>query len=178
MFRRTFMALALLAACVPQVVGQAPDGWDTFVPVPFEGGTIHVTRDYYHRDGIRMPVGLTEAYEVADSYDARLPSPAMVDAIWRAADAQLRPQFMTPDGTMTTLPVFREHHRLIEEQLAGRTGLIAGHKKDIVEAGRSNSRVAIYGWHYPNGSVVQPYNNRSHGREYRDYSHGLRLVRT
>jgi hypothetical protein len=101
----------------------------------------------------------------------------MVDAIWRAADVRRRPQFMTPDSTMTTMPVFIEHNRRIEEQLAGRTGLIAGHKKDIVDAGRNNSRVAIYGWQYADGSNVQPYNNRSHGREYRDYSHGLRLVR-
>ena len=177
MKRRDLLAFPLfaVAACAP-AVGEHTNSWDDLVEVPFRGRTLLVTRDYYHADGIRMPVGLTEAYRIADSYNMQLPSVSMVDAIWRAADVQLRPQFIPPSPRMTTLPVFQRHHQMIEEQLAGRTGLIAGHKKDIVEAGRNNPRVAIYGWHYQSGVPVQPYNNVDHGREYRDYSHGLRLV--
>lgn len=129
-------------------------------------------------DGLRMPVGLTEAYRIADEHGMRLPTTAMVDAIWRAADVQLEPIPMDWRGPMTSMSYFVEHDRLIDEQLAGRTGLIAGHKKDIVEAGRDNPNVAIYGWHRLNGRPIQPYNNVDHGREYRDYSHGLRLVQT
>jgi len=35
--------------------------------------------------------------------------------------------------------------------------------------------VAIYGWHWPWGSPIQPLST-VHGARYADYSHGVRLV--
>ena len=56
--------------------------------------------------------------------------------------------------------------------------LTAGHKKDIVITNRLTwkpKKVAIYGWHYPGGGVVQDLCT-VHGDFYADYSHGVRLV--
>jgi len=55
---------------------------------------------------------------------------------------------------------------------------MAGHKKDLVVSNRlwrNPGRVAIYGWHQPNGRAIQPLST-VHGAEYADYSHGVRLV--
>ena len=56
--------------------------------------------------------------------------------------------------------------------------LTAGDKKDIVLTNRLASnpgRVAIYGWHWPGGTPIQPLST-VHGAAYADYSHGVRLV--
>ena len=147
-------------------------------PVPYEGITIYVASDYAWKDGIRMPMGFHEAEELAERLGMELPTVGMVDAIWQAAEIKLNPIFMTPDDSMVTVEVFREHNARIEEQLHDfdyKPGmLIAGHKKDIVVP-RKAGRVAIYGWHQQNGKPVQPYSNVHH-EDYKDYSHGVRLV--
>jgi len=153
---------------------------DHLVVVPYKGITIFVMPDYYMEDGIRMPVGLTRAFEIADAVGMRLPTPDMVDAIYKAAEIKLSPTPMDWRGAMTSMDYFIRHDAKIEEQLEAYgdvTGkLIAGHKKDIVNIARNSSKVAIYGWHQRNGLPIQNYNARSHHREYKDYSHGLRLV--
>lgn len=160
----------------------APAG--NLIPVDMNGVTIYVTPDYYMSGGIRQPVGLTQAWQIADSMGMTLPTAEMVDAIWRAAEIKLEPQPLPPGPEMTTTAYFVRHNNIIEDQLRayGNTSgkLIAGHKKDIVastvaEGGRDDTQVAIYGWHRISGSIIQP-RSRVHGREYKDYSHGLRLV--
>lgn len=165
----------------------APAG--NLIPVDMNGVTIYVTPDYYMAGGVRTlyngkGIGLTEAWQIADSMGMTLPTAEMVDAIWRAADIKLEPQPLPPTSEMTTPAYFVRHNNIIEDQLRayGNTSgkLIAGHKKDIVastvaEGGRDDTRVAIYGWHRTSGSIIQP-RSRVHGRDYSDYSHGLRLV--
>lgn len=56
--------------------------------------------------------------------------------------------------------------------------LIAGHKKDVVANKRlvqRPDRVAIYGWHRPDGRPIQPV-SLVHEASYADYSHGIRWV--
>jgi hypothetical protein len=156
------------------------------LPVNHDGYTIYVTPDYYMEDGIRMPVGFSRALEIAKKHDMLLPTKDMVDSIWRAADIQLAPRPLSPNNTgdsrfynnIADSKWFHTHNDLIEDQLRNydRFGkLIAGHKKDIVANDNNSSRVAIYGWHRTNGKPIQPYST-VHARDYRDYSHGLRLV--
>ena len=81
----------------------------------------------------------------------------------------------------TTVPVFSEHHALIEALWPG--GLahgtpVAGIKKDVVltpRLGDEPGRVAIYGWHWQDGSPIQPVYT-GHTDRWVDYSHGIRLV--
>jgi len=89
---------------------------------------------------------------------------------------------MTPGPGMVRVPAFLEHHRLIEQQRqaagAALGQLISGIKKDVVNANRLRSqpgRVAIYGWHRTSGQAIQPLST-VHGRDYVDYSHGVRLI--
>ena len=83
---------------------------------------------------------------------------------------------------MTTVPVFEEHDRMVtalrslREEPPG--ALVAGHKKDVVlAAGLASApgRVAIYGWHRPDGRPIQPL-YLGHLDTWVDYSHGIRLV--
>ncbi|SMG66874.1 conserved hypothetical protein [methanotrophic bacterial endosymbiont of Bathymodiolus sp.] len=58
--------------------------------------------------------------------------------------------------------------------------MIAGIKKDVVITGKisraeKTDRVAIYGWHRPDGRPIQPLYT-GHVNWYADYSHGIRLV--
>jgi hypothetical protein len=73
-----------------------------------------------------------------------------------------------------------QHHLIIEGQREGRTGLIAGIKKDLVISGKISrdkrpGRVAIYGWHKPDGQPIQPLYT-GHIFWWVDYSQGVRLV--
>ena len=149
-----------------------------FVPVEWNGLTIYVTPDYFEKEGVRWPVGMTEATKILRNNDCVLPNTSMVLEIWRQADIRLTPIPLPPGPQMTTEEYFRTHDRLINEQLErhGDVGgkLIAGHKKDIVLSSNP-SKVAIYGWHQQDGRAIQPYST-VHGYDYRDYSHGLRLV--
>jgi hypothetical protein len=161
------------------------------VSVPYEDLTICVTPDYYMEDGIRVPVDLRRAHEIARERGMILPTTGMVDAIWRHADVKLSPRPLNPSNTGN--PNFYNggaggiadpkwvpfHNEMVEEQLraAGATPgqLIAGHKKDIVAHDANSSRIAIYGWHQSNGRPIQP-RSTVHGWSYKDYSQGLRLV--
>jgi len=148
------------------------------LPIKYEDLTILVSADYYMEDGIRMPVDLPRAYEIADEYDMLLPTVDMVDAIWEQADIRLDPQPLPPGPEMTKISYFRRHNDLIEDQLSGmdtKGKLIAGHKKDLIRVRRNSPKVAIYGWHRSNGKPIQPYST-VHGSYYADYSHGLRLI--
>lgn len=155
---------------------------EDFIPVSFDSLTICVSADYYSKNGIRTPLGYSDALQLADSLEMWLPTPEMVDAIYQQADIKLAPIPMPPTDEMTTRAYYIQHHQLIEEQIAdsGYTNtsgkLIAGHKKDVVAINRDSEKVAIYGWHLNDSTVIQPFST-VHRRDYFDYSHGIRLIK-
>lgn len=133
-------------------------------------------------DFIRIPLLAPTAQKIADLYGATLPTPKLSDLIHFYSLLKLVPHPMTPDSTMTTVPVFARHDSIIEvaRHKAQNTfpTLTAGHKKDIVLTNRMSQepdRLFIYGWHYPDGSPIQPL-SAAHGIGYVDYSHGVRLI--
>jgi hypothetical protein len=103
----------------------------------------------------------------------------MSNDIWAAAKLHLEPHPLTE---MREAPAtFLQHHRIIEEQLKGneRGVFVAGIKKDVVVSNKlmeKPNRVAIYGWHHPDGQPIQPLYS-GHVDWYVDYSHGIRPVR-
>ncbi|TCO72328.1 hypothetical protein EV655_10414 [Rhodovulum euryhalinum] len=145
--------------------------------------TICVTPDYLalgsDRDYLRVPMGLPAAARIADRFGFLLPTTPMVDAIYAQAGLRLTPQPMTPGAEMTSTRYFLQHNRTVEGQTRGRAGLLtAGQKKDLVLTNRlwrTPGRVAIYGWHKPDGQPIQPLST-VHVARYADYSHGVRLV--
>lgn len=171
--------------------GNMPTFLHTLEPVTFRGKdargraaeiTVCVTPDYLalgsDRDFVRVPLGLPAAARIAGAFDMTLPTPRMVDAIYSQADVRLSPSPMTPGPQMSSTSYFLRHNATIEGQRHGKSGLISGHKKDVVMASRmakAPGRVAIYGWHRSAGNPIQPVST-VHGASYADYSHGIRLV--
>lgn len=148
--------------------------------------TICVMPDYLaigaDRDFLRIPMNLHTATDVAERFGFVLPTRKMVDAIYQQSAAHLRPQPMQAGPQMRSTGYYTKHDRSIREQRTSLGiplgALIAGHKKDVVISNRLLShpgRIAIYGWHQPDGRPIQPLST-VHGANYADYSHGIRLV--
>lgn len=138
----------------------------------------YVTPDYLAignaQNWARIPLTPMTAQAIADSLHCFLPTRKMVNDIYAQARVKLEPVplYAYRDSAIT----FWQHHLIIEGQRAGRKGLIAGIKKDVVSSGKITGRnVVIYGWHKPDGKPIQPLYG-GHVNWYVDYSHGIRLV--
>ena len=158
--------------------GRGSDGLRTVV--------VLVTPDYLavgsDDDYFRVPLTAATAQRIADLTGTSLPTPAIVDAVWRGADVRLGPDSISPGPAMTTVPVFERHEWMVEARrevhAAPAGALVAGHHKDVVLTARLDTlpgRVAIYGWHRPDGRPIQPLYT-GHDVDWVDYSHGIRLV--
>ncbi len=178
------------AAVVAEVRrGNVPEFWRRFVAVRIAGAALLVSPDYLavgaDDDYFLVPLTAGSAQVLADDLGCVLPTRKMVDAIHRAAPLKLTPAPISPSAAMTTVPVFEQHHAMV---LAPRVAalaafppgtLVAGHKKDVVitpQLAARPDRVAIYGWHQPDGTPIQPL-HLGHAASWVDYSHGVRLVR-
>ncbi len=174
------------------LAGNAPSFLKMFVPVRVTvldlatGKTIHATfyvaPDYLavgtNDDWARVNITPMAAQQIADKLDCFLPTRKMVDDIYKAAKLKLEPVPMYAFRDST--PTMWHHHLIIEGQRKGRSGLIAGIKKDVVISGKINrdgrpNRVAIYGWHKTDGKPIQPLYT-GHINWWVDYSQGIRLV--
>lgn len=136
-------------------------------------------------DFIRMPMGPLTAQRIADSLFCSLPTALLVDEIARASEGAIEPFPFRPAGERNTLPILFEDSNNAINALYRAKGyrpgqLISGLKKDVIlsckitDTVRSH-HVTIYGWHYPDGTRIQPSNN-VHINTYVDYSHGIRLI--
>jgi hypothetical protein len=131
-----------------------------------------------NEDWARIPLTPMAAQKIADSFHCFLPTRKMVDLIYQQAVVKLEPvpMYAFRDSSVTMW----QHHLIIEGQRKGRTGLIAGIKKDVVLSGKISrdpkpNREAIYGWHQLNGKPIQPLYT-GHINWWVDYSHGIRLI--
>ncbi|MCX7626070.1 MAG: hypothetical protein N2Z21_07660 [Candidatus Sumerlaeaceae bacterium] len=178
------------------VRGNVPSFLRALVPVEIEANVgdkvssavVVVTPDYFalgsDSDFFRLPMTPQLAQWICDYLDCSLPTPKLVNEIWTNAAAQLMPQPIPPSPEMANVEVFYQHHLMVETQRVAKgfaVGLLmAGIKKDVVLTPQlarrpPPPRVAIYGWHYPNGTPIQPV-SLVHKAYYADYSHGIRLV--
>lgn len=126
------------------------------------------------------------AQRIADFCGCTMPTRKMVNQIWTAATVKLAPSTIPPSSQMTTIPVMNQHNTTVWGQRSAVLEthplgeLTGGDKKDVVISNiiygyPSPGRVVIYGWHYQNGTPIQPMYN-GHEETYADYSHGIRLV--
>ncbi|MFT3978990.1 MAG: hypothetical protein QM687_00880 [Ferruginibacter sp.] len=171
--------------------GNIPGFFKKFVPVHtsvkdsngiITRATYYVSPDYLcignDADWARVCITPMAAQQIADSLHCFLPTSKMVDDIYKAATVKLAPvpMYAYRDSTVTMW----QHHLIIEGQRRQQKGLIAGIKKDVVISEKvsndpRHNRVAIYGWHQPDGKPIQPLYT-GHVNWYVDYSHGIRLV--
>ncbi|MFO0950305.1 MAG: hypothetical protein U0835_03980 [Isosphaeraceae bacterium] len=169
--------------------GNVPESLRTLVPVrASDRVTFFAAPDYLavgsDEDFFLVPLSPSTAQEVADRLGCALPTPRMVDDIYKQAALKLSPEPIPPSPAMTTVPVFLKHNDLVSAQRRAKGkdvapgALVAGHKKDVVISARLRDRpgkVAIYGWHKPDGNPIQPLYT-GHTAAWVDYSHGVRLV--
>jgi hypothetical protein len=150
--------------------------------------TLFVTPDYLaigsDEDYFLTPMRPETAQRIADASSCLLPTRKLVDTIYAAAKLKLTPSPIPPSPAMTTMEVFAQHNETIRKQRAEHLAahplgsLAAGHKKDVVLTPRladAPGKVAIYGWHRPDGKPIQPL-YLGHTSAWVDYSHGVRLV--
>jgi hypothetical protein len=132
-----------------------------------------------NEDFIRVPMQPKTAQRIANRLGAFLSTPKISDDIYKIADIKLQTEPLTENREASA--TFFYHNDLIEKQRAGRIGLIAGHKKDVVLSSKimqcdRPDREALYGWHMLDGTPIQNV-YVGHVDWYVDYSHGIRLVR-
>lgn len=127
-------------------------------------------------------MNLHTALAVASQMGFVLPTRKIVDAIYAQSAFHFSPEPMTPGPQMRSTEYYRAHNDKIDAQSRARGVLpgvlVSGHKKDLVISRgliAHPEKLAIYGWHRPNGQPIQPLSTL-HGACYADYSHGLRLV--
>jgi hypothetical protein len=172
-------------------IGNVPDFLRSLKPIHLNAkdskGTEHkatcfVACDYLavgtDDDFFRVPIRPRTAQAIADAAGASLITTKLSDEIFRQAHVKLPPRPLTKDRDAAA--TFFQHHKIIEEQRQGKPLglLLAGIKKDVVLTNRlaeRPNRVAIYGWHYPEGKPIQPL-YVGHTDSHVDYSHGIRLM--
>lgn len=129
------------------------------------------------------PVSRSELDGLCAEWGCEIPSCALVDAIWQAADLKLNPHALRRDYRFTKeLLAFGPQARAIEAEikrvlaLAGRETftLMAGSHKDFARL--PGGRVDLYGWHSLAGVPIEK-GETSHDKNYKDYSQGWRPVR-
>lgn len=179
--------------------GNIPDFMRTLVPVTFSQTingisydvTYFVTPDYLavgsNDDYFLMPMTPILAQRIAYEIGHTLPTRKMVNQIWATAPLKLAPATIPPSAEMTTIPVMWQHNLMVRSQRNEHLEthplgtLVAGTKKDVIISNviygnAPPGRVVIYGWHYQNGTPIQP-RYSGHSETYADYSHGIRMVR-
>jgi hypothetical protein len=130
-------------------------------------------------DFVRVPMSPLTAQRIADAFGCALPTRKIANEVYQQSTLKLAPIPLTKDRE--AVETFVQHNRLIEEQRAGKElgQLVAGIKKDVVitnRLGEKANRVAIFGWHKPDGKPIQPL-TIVHVNWYVDYSHGTRLMK-
>lgn len=184
--------------------GNFPDFLRKLVPITInEKGnsvTYSVMPDYLSigndQDYVRVPISGPSAQRVADAFSMMLPTPRISDQIHDASSVKLAPK---PLSQMSSLPIggknisnkdfmarkmsdtdsFEYHNQLIQDQLTNHKPgeLVSGHKKDVVISNDiSPGKLGIHGMHLSNGKPIQPGGGSMHEENYKDYSHGIRLV--
>lgn len=151
--------------------------------------TLFVKSDYLAAgsddDYFTLPMTPQSAQKIAEFFNASLPTPFIVDIIYKKAELKLEPFNFIPRGNRNDTPdLFYDHSKIVHAQkkASGSTPGVftAGTKKDIVISSklsdpRRTHHVTIYGWHRLTGIPIQPVTN-IHIDTYVDYSHGVRLV--
>ncbi len=116
-----------------------------------------------NKDFIRVPMNPLTAQKIADRTGSILPTKKIVNEIYAQAEAKMTPQPIKASAQMMSSEYYQDSNNKIEQQRTSKGfqlgQLMSGHKKDVVLTNRLDTnpqKVAIYGWHQPNGKAIQP----------------------
>jgi len=136
------------------------------------------------------PVSAGQAEAMAKAVGGELPSPALVDAIWRQADLKILPPVRAQN--IVSAAVFADQKARIQNLIGDKSfTLLGGTYKDIVTLG---GHAQLYGWHVEDGKsvagvplhspftpgpgkIIQGPSGGAHSPDFIDYSQGVRLVK-
>ncbi|MEM9696041.1 MAG: hypothetical protein AAGA56_26090 [Myxococcota bacterium] len=171
--------------------GNLPSFLRRWVPVDFsrerDGSVLgYVLPDYLaigdDRDFAYARLAAFDAQRIATRWKCHLPTPFMVDAIFRAAQFRFAANGLVGRSQVDWRRQAQKYDARLMRQRRQHVpepeNLVAGHLKDIVATParrRKPYRVAIYGMHQRSGRATQPL-SLYHRLDYVDYSHGVRLV--
>jgi hypothetical protein len=134
-------------------------------------------------DFVRTPLGARGAQSLADQLGWSLLTKRMSDLVWSAGTVKLDPESFSPASgeSHNALRLWIASHQAIEQQRAGRDGLVVGINKDEIlsrENAAHPGKVTIYGWHRPTGRPIQggPPFYTGHSDTYTDYSQAPRYA--
>lgn len=175
------------AAVVKQVIAGNTPSW---LKQMIDMAAYQVMPDYLSigtdDDWVRAPLTPYAAQYLANALGYQLPTPKMVELIYKSAAFKLKPiptNWYQGDGHLMRLGSnYIAHNNMINFTLKDRpTGIVAGHKKDVVsdmaKLEANPHHVVIYGWDQSEGHPIQP-ETAVHDWNYEDYSHGIRFVKT
>lgn len=170
--------VSLLATPLVPEAQPAPDSGDrlAWVRIVDTGGVAWEVSPLYIGG-----LSIGEAIKLAADHGCVLPTPDLVDCIWRAADLKVGPLPRTfrqwTYAEMAGPETLKDQAERIRKQIEGKNfRLLAGTHKDVVADPKRPGRVGLYGWHRLNGTPIQP-EFYGHALAWKDYSQGLRLVR-
>lgn len=138
----------------------------------------------------RQPMSPLLAQRLGDRLGCSLPTRRMVNQIWTNSTVKFNPHPYDPGVyDILSVEVFGASDEFIDGQRNATTNtqplgaLVGGTKKDVIISARIYTNfataitkpVVIYGWHYTDGTYIQPLYN-GHEETYADYSHGIRFV--
>jgi len=139
----------------------------------------------------RQPMSPLLAQRLCDRLGCSLPTRRMVNQIWTNSTVKFNPHPYDPGVyDILSVEVFGASDEFIDGQRNATTNaqplgaLVGGTKKDVIISARIYTNfaqasitkpVVIYGWHYTDGTFIQPLYN-GHEETYADYSHGIRFV--
>jgi hypothetical protein len=145
-------------------------------------------------NGVRVNVSATLEQQLADMFDASLPTAKVADMMYAVAARRANP---CPQPISTTVAAMTKHSDMVEKQVSGKSGLAATVGKHWVldkQIEVRSDRACNYGWHFTGSSfqgingfpaasnsagagakVIQP-NATAHDRFHSDYSQICQLV--
>jgi len=159
-------------------------------------GIIYTMPDYIaigsDDDFVRIRPECATFEQIVRAFDGIIPTPKIIDHIWKEAGVHIDPRPMTPEQgyprnqSMMWTCRWPIHDKRTQKQfvktLKPLGTLTAGHLKDIIisteldKKAKRGKKVGIYGWHRLNGKAIQGVNTFTHIFQYTDYSHGARYV--
>ncbi|WP_437774294.1 hypothetical protein [Sorangium sp. So ce1097] len=138
------------------------------------------------QDSVRINASARTTQRIADLLGCVMLTTRLCDLVWQQASVRIPPCIGAPDPAMASTSRMLEHHRRVEERVAGRAGLIENVGKHWVLTNRlagRRDRAANYGWYDPKAAhrygqhaLWQPL-GLAHDMDHVDYSQVVRLVR-